>query len=303
MFRLLLIISLTLSTFSCLFAGLEAKVDWNKANKIRPGALHVHLSYPEPLLEADLMRIDLKTPGIRFHATKPSPRWGEPLPGYKNKTITTEVCKTADFLLDLHRKHGGKKVKSGRRIDFAVAVNSMPWSPFPCSNRFAQVSGPAVSAGKFIGIRRGGPAVFIVYNDGRAVITGSFTEKNVSNVAVAATGFGLLLDAKGDFLKSYHPSRHPRTAFGLSKNGRYLYILTVDGRQQGYSIGATLKDLAEILRSVGAYSAMNMDGGGSTTLCYRKSGSDEIETISHCVSRKKGVARRVAFNIAISFEE
>ena len=58
----------------------------------------------------------------------------------------------------------------------------------------------------------------------------------------------------------------PRTAIGLNKNGRYLILIVVDGRQPFYSEGATFAKLAEILISQGANVAMSFDGGGSSTL-------------------------------------
>lgn len=60
--------------------------------------------------------------------------------------------------------------------------------------------------------------------------------------------------------------RDPRTAVGLNKNGRYLYLLVVDGRQPFYSAGITFADLARLLVDQGAYIAMSLDGGGSSTL-------------------------------------
>ncbi|HLA08314.1 MAG TPA: phosphodiester glycosidase family protein, partial [Anaerolineales bacterium] len=58
----------------------------------------------------------------------------------------------------------------------------------------------------------------------------------------------------------------PRTAIGLNKNGRYLYLVVVDGRQPFYSAGMSFADLAELLIDQGAYAAMSLDGGGSSTL-------------------------------------
>jgi hypothetical protein len=58
----------------------------------------------------------------------------------------------------------------------------------------------------------------------------------------------------------------PRTAVGTNRNGRYLYLVVVDGRQPFYSEGATLTELAQILIDQGAYVAMNLDGGGSSTM-------------------------------------
>ena len=60
-------------------------------------------------------------------------------------------------------------------------------------------------------------------------------------------------------------ARHPRTAIGFSRDGSRVYIITVDGRSEN-SGGATLVELAGLLRKLGAWDAMNFDGGGSTTM-------------------------------------
>ena len=60
----------------------------------------------------------------------------------------------------------------------------------------------------------------------------------------------------------------PRTAFGIDKNGRYI-ILVADGRQGFYSTGLTLQELAATMQKLGAVDAMNLDGGGSTSLVVK----------------------------------
>ncbi len=64
--------------------------------------------------------------------------------------------------------------------------------------------------------------------------------------------------------KSFVETKHPRTAVAKLKNGKFL-IITVDGRSEA-SGGIGLEGLAEILLQFGATDAMNLDGGGSTTM-------------------------------------
>lgn len=64
---------------------------------------------------------------------------------------------------------------------------------------------------------------------------------------------------------SHCPERHPRTAVGLSKNRRYLYLVVVDGRST-LSRGMTCNELADLMVNLGAWTAMNLDGGGSSTM-------------------------------------
>jgi len=59
--------------------------------------------------------------------------------------------------------------------------------------------------------------------------------------------------------------KHPRTAVGFSRDSTTLFILAVDGRTQR-SVGVTLAELADLMRQLGAWQAMNFDGGGSTTM-------------------------------------
>ncbi len=70
---------------------------------------------------------------------------------------------------------------------------------------------------------------------------------------------------------SFARSRHPRTAVGFSRDKKTLYLLTVDGRQPQYSVGMSLFELADFMVSIGAWQALNLDGGGSTTMVIRDS--------------------------------
>jgi len=69
--------------------------------------------------------------------------------------------------------------------------------------------------------------------------------------------------------------RHPRTAVGIKDNK--LYMVTVDGRQPGVSDGMTIYELTEMLLSQGIQEALNLDGGGSTTMAVRKQGDAVIK--------------------------
>lgn len=64
---------------------------------------------------------------------------------------------------------------------------------------------------------------------------------------------------------SFSTTRHPRTAAGIARDGTIL-LLVVDGRQRSLSRGATLPELAALMIGYGAVDAVNLDGGGSSTL-------------------------------------
>jgi len=67
---------------------------------------------------------------------------------------------------------------------------------------------------------------------------------------------------------SYGYGIQPRAAIGQSSTGEML-LLVIDGRQVGYSIGATVSDCAEIMAKHNAYQAVNLDGGSSALIWYK----------------------------------
>ncbi|MFJ2645761.1 phosphodiester glycosidase family protein [Streptomyces sp. NPDC087420] len=88
----------------------------------------------------------------------------------------------------------------------------------------------------------------------------------------------------------------PRTAVGFSRDGSTMRILTVDGRQAD-SGGVTLTGLGEMMRRAGSYSALNLDGGGSSTLVARAPGSDTLRVEN---SPSDGSERAVPNGLALT---
>ncbi|MEP6502125.1 MAG: phosphodiester glycosidase family protein [Betaproteobacteria bacterium] len=73
-------------------------------------------------------------------------------------------------------------------------------------------------------------------------------------------------DARAKEIETYYRHTEPRTALGIDAARRKLWIVVVDGRQAGYSEGITLPELTALFTELGARSAINLDGGGSSTL-------------------------------------
>lgn len=70
--------------------------------------------------------------------------------------------------------------------------------------------------------------------------------------------------AREHFTASYR-APNPRTAFGVTYDQKLLFVV-VDGRQPGYSVGMTYKELARLMVRLGAKEAMGLDGGGSSVM-------------------------------------
>ncbi len=171
------------------------------------------------------------------------------------------------------------KAKVPEMIDAAVA-NGVPVVAAMNADFFdmfgdCHPSGLCVKNGRVVA-NENSPRPFIgVKKDGAPVITDTAENKDiVKELAHAAAGLQMIVkDGRlYDFapLEPFGYVRHPRTAAGVTKDGKVL-LLAVDGRIPEYSNGASLVDLARIMIDLGADRAVNLDGGGST-IVYTKSG-------------------------------
>ncbi|MEV5301243.1 phosphodiester glycosidase family protein [Amycolatopsis methanolica] len=97
----------------------------------------------------------------------------------------------------------------------------------------------------------------------RVLVTDRLVARGVPPFEFAVGGFPILDD--GAALPGLDASLAPRTAAGASADGRTLYLLAVDGRSAA-STGMGVGEVAALLASLGASEAVNLDGGGSTTL-------------------------------------
>ena len=83
--------------------------------------------------------------------------------------------------------------------------------------------------------------------------------------AIIRVGEIIAQDSMPGMSRRFSETRHPRTGVGFSKDGHTVYFVTVDGRQES-SVGMSLTEFAELMLELGCYYALNLDGGGSTTM-------------------------------------
>ena len=148
---------------------------------------------------------------------------------------------------------------------------SQPGPPLKAAQRLrAVVRGPVTSHRTPLEadcwILRAGPELQNHLRPGAPVVVETRTEPSLE-AAVSAIGGGPALVHLGQPTgKSAARSseRHPRSAFGW--NERHCFLVVVDGRQAGLSVGMTLAELSEFLVELGCQEAINLDGGGSTEL-------------------------------------
>jgi exopolysaccharide biosynthesis protein len=84
-------------------------------------------------------------------------------------------------------------------------------------------------------------------------------------VRITAFAEGFHWTDSPEFYYRFGDRRNPRTLLGVKGNGNIL-LVTVDGHHPDYSVGASFEESAKIMKSLGAADAVNLDGGGSTTM-------------------------------------
>lgn len=118
----------------------------------------------------------------------------------------------------------------------------------------------------------GGPAcnVFAVMSDGTArILSQSAYADRKSDIAEAVGGRQIVLSA-GEVATAKNGKMDPRTAVGVSSDYKTVYLLVVDGRRSVHSNGAEYEHLGKMFKALGAYNAMNLDGGGSSTFVVKE---------------------------------
>jgi hypothetical protein len=184
------------------------------------------------------VRIDLGAPGIEFLVT----------PSNGERELETDGQTVSAFL----KEHG-----------LQVAVNASPYSPVnntPGSPR--DISGLSMSCGELYSEPGSELPALLIGRDNRVWFAEPPVDK--ADAYNGVSGFAIIL--KDGVNTGTGLPRHPRTAAGLSSDGKQFYLMVIDGRQAGFSIGATTAETADWIRAFGADDAINLDGGGSSAL-------------------------------------
>ncbi len=206
--------------------------------------------------------------------------WSEPNPGVRYLHRTTDLpCTIHALVVDLSAD--GVRIEAtpyeerwqsvgswARETDAVAAVNGGFWSGF------ARPDGIAAGGGEpWPGAEDDADHGFFAVDDsGRAFISPPevVEEEIPSRVRGAVSGRPMIVrGGEVDTLSldtfEHARNRHPRTAVGVSRDGRTVYFVVADGRR-AHSRGQNLYELAELMRELGAYDAINLDGGGSSTM-------------------------------------
>lgn len=296
--RTALFASLLLASF-CAIAQEAKNTDvWANAREYYPGIFHLSLEREQPrLMKIQLMKIDLKSGRYGFAGTPKPELWGKPMPDFPELNIVTARERTAAFM----EKARQPKEQGGRGLNMVVAVNASPWRPWqdPWNHKYAAHLGLAITDGEVLQADDLGRPSFVVLKNGKIDFRSKENPIALDDIMMSAPGFQVVL-SKGEVLPvaAKATALAPRTGYGLSKERDVFYIVIIDGRQKNYSHGATIGDVATLLKEFGAYDALNMDGGGSSTLVVwdTTDGEGKSRMLNH---QGGGAQRTVSYNVGI----
>ena len=213
-----------------------------------------HLERTNPPQHLHIVTIDLTDPSV---AIRVAPAGDAPQPA--DPAWPTSLLQTSDIA---EREHFDIAVNGDffeGRDKRLVAGKEFAWF----KGNASRPVGPAMTEGKLW--HAGNTYALVVHESGKVTIERIDT---VPADARQIVGGNPLLVRDG---KPVAPAgvAAPRTALGLDKEGKRLTILVVDGRRPDYSAGLTLPQLAAEMARLDCWTALNLDGGGSTTLVMR----------------------------------
>ena len=221
----------------------------------------------------NVLRIDLSNPHIHFFST--------PKTAQAPRETLTQT--TSDFL----RQY---------KLQVAVNANYFLHSSLPISGP-TNLIGLAISNGQTVHPTiQGNTTALIITQKNLASIVNYPVGSIPNGVYTAVSGIPELLK-NNQILLADKKVLDSRTAAGISKDGKYLILLTIDGARPGVSDGATLYQTAQWLQRYGAYNAVNLDGGSSSTMVR-----EDVNGSAKVLNRPRdfGIERLVGNNLGIS---
>jgi hypothetical protein len=238
---------------------------------------------PRPLM-IHTIAIDLTTTGIRPLVT-PSEPWID--------DMQVSARTTSEFL---------------KQFKLQLAVNASffypfrektPWNYHPRTGDRVRVMGEAMSNGQLYTPEKQYWTT-ICFLPKRAEI--AFQGDCPKGTTQAVAGIVILVEqgkpAYHRFKSKEDAKPYSRVAVAIDKTGEKVWFVVVDGKQPLYSEGVTIPELAEIMAALGAETALNLDGGGSTTLVIdTPTGAKVLNAPMHTKlpMRERPVANHVGF--------
>ena len=189
--------------------------------------------------------------------------------------------KTSDILA---RASLGHRIVAGVNADFFSLTNGTPTNLLIVDGK--QLRGPA--ARPVFAMDSAGVPHIGFFTTAAGSVAPFYPREAVGGRPIVVKDSALVAGIDSIGGASFGPMRHPRTAVGITEGGRHLIFVVIDGRQAPYSDGMTLREVGWLMLALGARDALNLDGGGSSTMLYADPARDGVLRIANYPSDKEG---------------
>lgn len=216
------------------------------------------LQQPRPMV-IHILAVDLTTPGLRLVVSPDGVQNG-------NQADVQAIARTtSQFLQD-----SGVQIATNGSFFYPFRENT-PWDYGPQTGDVVNPVGLAIANGTTYAPPqdRWHPVCFLS-DAGQSQTQISPTSTCPDSTTAAIAGFPLLI-MNGQPQPILDPpynadDPYPRSVIATNEEGDRLWLIAIDGKQPFYSDGATLAEATAVAMRLGASAALNLDGGGSTTL-------------------------------------
>ncbi|MBC7898175.1 MAG: phosphodiester glycosidase family protein, partial [Cytophagaceae bacterium] len=131
------------------------------------------------------------------------------------------------------------------------------------------LSGTGTEAVAFVAeVARAGAIVKVTHRIAGSAVAPRAVVGGWPRVVQSGRNVGGIADSLEGTFPRFGENRHPRSALAIARDSTTLLMVVVDGRRP-WSVGMSLRELGDALLALGAWDAMNLDGGGSSTLWIR----------------------------------
>jgi exopolysaccharide biosynthesis protein len=247
--------SMTITPWMPLYKGVDHAIGTNFPDAVNSTLQVVHC-----------VRVNLQDPDVALFTTPRAPAYQPQSRETLNASITTFI----------------------KTYGVQVAINANFYNVFPggsdpsSEGLPSEIYGLSISRGQVVSAMDTGPdsnnrtaALMFTTNKTPVIVHhNTLPGTNTDGIYTAISGFYPVVSNGvnvGSWAVTAYPDNtihglQPRSLAGVSQDRRYLFMITIDGRQSGYSDGSTDTQSADWALALGAWDVMNMDGGGSTAL-------------------------------------
>lgn len=247
-----------------------------------------HIVRHDPNYSIFVATVDLASPAVKVRVSRGGPDPDGDGPWLTTLLPTSEVAQREHFDIAVNG-------------DFFIAQDTHDIEGRKTGyvrGKFAAPEGLAMTDGQLWSVSTNGHPYFEITARGLGEIREGKIDRRARQV-VSGRQVIVRRGRRVNLTSKFATIKNPRTAVGLNKDGTKMILAVVDGRQPALSVGMTLGELADQMIRLGCYTALNLDGGGSSTMVWHDPKSNRLVIVnSPSDTKERSVADVLGVTVA-----